>query len=117
MEFSRDIEMNAEYLDNYYLSLIRNVREYKGEGSGRTFAESEEPLDSLMDGLGGWNGENVAVFRDFTGETIARSALDTSGQNVLENDTGRNDITEVRVAADRENVYLLIRTAEDVTGA
>lgn len=115
MEFSRDIEMNAEYLDNYYLSLIRNVREYKGEGSGRTFAESEEPLDSLMDGLGGWNAENVAVFRDFTGETIARSALDTSGQNVLENDTGRNDITEVRVAADKENVYLLIRTAEDVT--
>ena len=116
MEFSRDIEMNAEYLDNYYLSLIRNVREYKGEGEGKTFAESTGSLASLMTRLDGWNDESVAVFRDFTGETIARSALDTSGQTVLENDTGRNDITEVRVTADQDAVYLLVRTADAITG-
>ena len=115
MEFSRDIEMNAEYLDNYYLSLIRNVREYKGEGEGKTFAESTGSLASLMTRLDGWNDESVAVFRDFTGETIARSALDTSGQTVLENDTGRNDITEVRVTADQDAVYLLVRTADAIT--
>lgn len=115
MEFSRDIEMNAEYLDNYYLSLIRNVREYKGEGEGKTFAESTGSLASLMTRLDGWNDESVAVFRDFTGETIARSALDTSGQAVLENDTGRNDITEVRVTADQDAVYLLVRTADAIT--
>ena len=115
MEFSRDIEMNAEYLDNYYLSLIRNVREYKGEGEGKTFAESTGSLASLMTRLDGWNDGSVAVFRDFTGETIARSALDTSGQTVLENDTGRNDITEVRVTADQDAVYLLVRTADAIT--
>ena len=114
MEFSRDIEMCAEYLDNYYLSLIRNIREYKGEGEGKAF-DAGDRLSSLMSGLDGWNDENVAVFRDFTGETIARNALDTSGQNVLENNTGRNDIVEVRAAADRDSVYLLIRTAEDIT--
>lgn len=114
MEFSRDIEMNAEYLDNYYLSLVRNLRAYKGEGAGKSYAAGGD-LSSLMDGLEGWNGENVAVYRDFSGETVARNAVDTSGQTPLVNETGRNDIYEIRAAADADTVYLLVRTAENIT--
>lgn len=114
MEFSRDIEMNAEYLDNYYLSLVRNVRAYKGEGTAIAYEEGED-LSSLMQGSDGWNADNVAVYRDFSGETIARNAMDTSGQNVLTNDTGRNDIYEIRVTADAERIYILVRTAQPIT--
>lgn len=114
MEFSRDIEMNEEYLDNYFLSLVRNVRAYKGIGNGAGFAESEKDLSHLMTSFAGWN-DAVAVYRDFSGETIARSALDTSGQAELINDTGRNDIREIRVMSDEKKIYFLIRTAEDIT--
>ena len=53
MEFSRDIEMNAEYLDNYYLSLVRNIRAYKGVASAAAYSESED-CSGLMNNLDGW---------------------------------------------------------------
>lgn len=114
LEFSRDIEMNAEYLDNYYLALVRNVRAYKGEGETAAYKEGKE-LSALLYGLDGWNADNVAVYRDFSGETIARNAMDTSGQTVLSNDTGRNDIAEIRVTADADSVYVMVRTAQPIT--
>ena len=41
--------------------------------------------------------------------------MDTSGQNALINDTGRNDIYEIRVTADAEKIYVLVRTAQPIT--
>lgn len=115
MEFSRDIEMNAEYLDNYYLSLVRNLRAYKGEGTGVTFSQSSTALADLMKGYDGWNDASIAAYSDFSGETIARNSMDASGQTELLNTTGRNDIAEIRIAADSEKLYILVRTAEDIT--
>lgn len=114
MEFSRDIEMNAEYLDNYYLSLVRNVRAYKGVANGAAYTDSDKDLSALMTSLAPWN-EAKAVYRDFSGETVARNALDTSGQQELINNTGRNDIKEIRVMSDAKKLYFLIQTAEEIT--
>ena len=114
MEFSRDIEMNAEYLDNYYLSLVRNIRAYKGVASAAAYSESED-CSGLMNNLDGWNSASAAVYRDFSGETIARNAVDTSGQSELVNVTGRNDIREIRVMSDAEKIYMLVRTEENIT--
>lgn len=112
MEFSRDIEMSPEYLDLYYLSLVRNIRAYKGVGEGNTYRDSETALSGLMTSYEGWNSS--AAYRDFSGETIARKALDASAAPI-ENETGRNDIAEIRVASDRDTIYFLIRTEEEIT--
>ena len=111
-EFSRDIEMmNGGYLDNCYLQLVANIREYKGVGYGTqvtrnaTVAKGTDLFD-----LSNWSA--APVYKDLVGEP--RSALGAGG-NYYTNDTGRNDIQEVRVASDEEYVYFLVAAAEDIT--
>ena len=96
-EFSRDIEMmNGGYLDNCYLQLVANIREYKGVGYGTqvtrnaTVAKGTDLFD-----LSNWSA--APVYKDLVGETEPRAALGAGG-NYYTNDTGRNDIQEVRVA-------------------
>ena len=113
MEFSRDIEMTAEYLDTFYLSLVRNVRAYKGTGEGSVFEEGKN-LSGLPDGSSDWS-EAQAVYRDFSGETLPRAAMDATGLRPLDNNTGRNDIREIRVMSDAQNLYFRIRTEADIT--
>lgn len=113
-EFSRDIEMmNGGYLDNCYLQLVANIREYKGVGYGTqvtrnaTVAKGADLFD-----LSNWSA--APVYKDLVGETEPRAALGAGG-NYYTNDTGRNDIQEVRVASDEEYVYFLVAAAEDIT--
>lgn len=113
-EFSRDIEMmNGGYLDNCYLQLVANIREYKGVGYGTqvtrnaTVAKGTDLFD-----LSNWSA--APVYKDLVGETEHRAALGAGG-NYYTNDTGRNDIQEVRVASDEEYVYFLVAAAEDIT--
>ncbi len=113
-EFSRDIEMmNGGYLDNCYLQLVANIREYKGVGYGTqvtrnaTVAKGTDLFD-----LSNWSA--APVYKDLVGETEPRAALGAGG-NYYTNDTGRNDIQEVRVASDEEYVYFLVAAAEDIT--
>ena len=107
-EFSRDIEMmNGGYLDNCYLQLVANIREYKGVGYGTqvtrnaTVAKGTDLFD-----LSNWSA--APVYKE------PRAALGAGG-NYYTNDTGRNDIQEVRVASDEEYVYFLVAAAEDIT--
>lgn len=113
-EFSRDIEMmNGGYLDNCYLQLVANIREYKGVAYGTqvtrnaTVAKGTDLFD-----LSNWSA--APVYKDLVGETEPRAALGAGG-NYYTNDTGRNDIQEVRVASDEEYVYFLVAAAEDIT--
>ncbi len=113
-EFSRDIEMmNGGYLDNCYLQLVANIREYKGVGYGTqvtrnaTVAKGTDLFD-----LSNWSA--APIYKDLVGETEPRAALGAGG-NYYTNDTGRNDIQEVRVASDEEYVYFLVAAAEDIT--
>lgn len=113
-EFSRDIEMmNGGYLDNCYLQLVANIREYKGVGYGTqvtrnaTVAKGTDLFD-----LSNWSA--APVYKDLVGETEPRAALGAGG-NYYTNDTGRNDIQEVRVASDEEYMYFLVAAAEDIT--
>ena len=113
-EFSRDIEMmNGGYLDNCYLQLVANIREYKGVAYGTqvtrnaTVAKGTDLFD-----LSNWSA--APVYKDLVGETEPRAALGAGG-NYYTNDTGRNDIQEVLVASDEEYVYFLVAAAEDIT--
>ncbi len=111
-EFSRDIEpISGFYGDNFYMQMIRNMRLFKGEqGDGIAVEEAELSASSI---LGAWSGVTSGV-ADFAGKKT-RSFINSDGSDVYMNDSKRNDITEIRVAEDAENVYLLLTAAEDIT--
>ncbi len=112
MEFSRDIEMmNGGYLDNCYLQLVANVRDFKGNGTQSARNSDVDNGTDLFD-LSNWEG--IVSYRDLVGETEPRAALGAGG-NYYTNDTGRNDIEEIRVASDGEYLYFLVTTVDDIT--
>lgn len=110
MEFSRDIEMmNGGYLDNCYLQLVKNVRAYKSTGpSAQKYASTEKDLTQLE------NWASMPAYADLVKETEARNHMG-AGENFYKNNTGRNDIREVRVASTADSVFFLVTTEEDIT--
>ncbi len=110
MEFSRDIEMmTGGYLDNCFLQLVKNIRTYKGSGSKKIeLAATEKDLHKLE------NWADVPAYADLVKETEPRRAIG-AGENFYENNTGRNDIREVRVATTEEDIYFLVSTVDDIT--
>ncbi len=110
MEFSRDIEMmNGGYLDNCYLQLVRNVRAYKSAVSP---AGGHPVTESDFTKLENW--ADMPAYADLVKETEPRSAIGAGG-NFYKNNTGRNDIREVRVASAPDSVYFLVTTEGDIT--
>ena len=113
MEFSRDIEMmNGGYLDNAFLQMVKNIRKYKGSGySYKTYHDAISGKD--MFNLDNW--DDIVSYADLVYETEPRDYMGAGTGTHYTNTTGRNDIREVRVCSDRQNVYFLITTVEDIT--
>lgn len=112
-EFSRDIEpMKGGYGDNYYLQMIENIRNYKG-----VYGEYEKG-DKLTIDINGsltqWESV-TSSFRDFVGDAYERNFKNSAGTQTYTDKTNRNDISEIRLAHDDDNVYVLISTAENIT--
>ena len=111
MEFSRDIEMmNGGYLDNCFIQLVNNIRKFKGSGHSDKVYESY--TDKNMLDLANWNG--VTSYADLIGDTKARDHQGV-GSTYYKNDTGRNDVKEVRIAADGNNVWFMVATRDNIT--
>ena len=110
-EYSRDIEpMNGGHLDNYYLQLIDGVRKYKGTPRAPQIGGPKTvPLDG---GFDVWS-EIEPVFRDHLNETIPRD-FPGIGSTAYKNDSGRNDLAEMKIARDAENVYFYLKTKEPI---
>ena len=67
-----------------------------------------------LDDLSPWEG--VAGFGDTAGDTAARNhASSNDSLPAYTDETGRNDIVNVRAVYDAENLYFLITCAKDVT--
>ncbi len=113
-EFSRDIEpINGFYGDNYYMQMIRNMRLFRGEEGEGISVQAAELSDLEISEA--WNGVMSGV-ADFAGQK-SRSFINSDGSDVYINDSKRNDITEIRVAQDAENLYVLLTADEDITPA
>ena len=113
MEFSRDIEpMRGGYEDLYYMSLIRNVRAYKGEISGVTSVPAENKTYDMFSG--DWQAKAV-VYDEFVHDTGSRNCMDAVNSGLLTDESGRNDIVQVAVFGDSENIWLRVETAENIT--
>ncbi|MBQ7446314.1 MAG: hypothetical protein IJS71_10345 [Clostridia bacterium] len=108
---SRDIEpMEGGYGDNYYMQMISLIRRFKG-------VTAEKPRNNrtidVNGGFAQWN-DIAACYRDYTGDTADRKARGWGKENYTD-DTGRNDIEEMKVCEDDANVYFFVKTASDIT--
>ncbi|MBE0653580.1 MAG: hypothetical protein IH594_07265, partial [Bacteroidales bacterium] len=112
-EFSRDIEpMVGGHTDNYYYQLIDNVRRYKGVS--KPVEAGEKVTIDIKGDFKQWD-KVEAVYFDHIGDVEHRNSPGYMRAGPHINTTGRNDIIESRVARDEDNIYIYVKTNEDLT--
>ena len=102
--------MRGGYGDSFYMQTIQNVRRFK-------YLEPKHYLQqpkSFSDPTSSEEWTDVRAYRDFTGDAERRDFKGFYG-NHLTNDTGRNDISEIRMTHDEENLYVRVACKEPVT--
>ncbi|MGH1565113.1 hypothetical protein [Mumia sp. DW29H23] len=113
-EFSRDAEpMKGGYNDNYYLQLVEYIRQYKGLDAAPT--PSKRQRIDVGAGFAQW-GSVQPSYRDFVRDTVRRSHGGYGGVTYT-NDSGRNDLEEVKVARDARNISFYARTVDPLVRA
>ena len=112
-EHSRDIEpMRGGHGDNYYYQMIANIRRFKGMPDVEP--QSAEPVKKMkIDGVfEDW--QSVNAYAATRGNTLHRNSKGW-GDLLYQNNSGRNDIVEVKVAHDKKNIYFYVACAEPIT--
>lgn len=114
-EYSRDIEMGAgEGGDNFYMQLIRNIRNYKLTDR-KKYKYRKMTIDtSSEESLFQWDTVR-SHYVDFSGDAITRDATDAVGKGHYYNDSNRNDITDVKVVHNNTNLYVYVKTKDAIT--
>ncbi|MBQ7164709.1 MAG: hypothetical protein IJU84_01120 [Clostridia bacterium] len=113
-EYSRDIEMmKGGYDDNYYLQMTDLIKKFSFT-EAKHYVYDTHTVDIEDGSLAGW-AEVKANFKDFTGEAASRNHSDAFSVNTYTDDSGRNDISDVSVTHDENYLYVLVKTADDVT--
>ncbi|MDR0287615.1 MAG: hypothetical protein LBI03_07950 [Clostridiales bacterium] len=111
-EFSRDVEPTKGQLqDNYYYQLVSNIRRYKGVRA--TPVSNGAKTISITGNLSQWD-KIQPEFRSWEGSIPDRDSDGWVGTH-YENHTGRNDIITSKVSYDKDNIYLLVQTANDIS--
>ncbi|MBP3570613.1 MAG: carbohydrate-binding protein [Clostridia bacterium] len=109
--YSRDIEPSTGMLkDHFYNQMVSYIRKFKGMdtqpvSSGAVKVDSAASID--------WNTV-TPVYRAYEGNTLHRDYNGYQDYHYT-NTTGRNDFVESRVTYDAENLYFMVKTAEDIT--
>jgi len=112
-EFSRDIEptRTAGLRDHYYMQMVSNIRRYKGIDSVQTVATVQT--------LNGWEDWDAIapVYKDYVGDVLHRRhpGAQSEPEVMYVNETGRNDMTELKVAVSEGLLHFCVRTVEDIT--
>ncbi len=113
-EFSRDIEMmKGGYNDNFYLQLVRNIRQFKLSGT-KAQQRSTKTIDIKKATEASWQ-KVQATYVDVAGDALPRNFSNAAGTGVYTDNSNRNDITEIKVAHDKKNVYFMIKTVANIT--
>ena len=111
---SRDVEPSAGVFgDNYYMQMVEYIRKYKG-ADHRVYVGDDQTID--IDGdFSQWDNTSVtAKYLDYTNDIEDRNSRGF-GKEKYENETGRNDIVNMKVAHDDEYLYFYVDTKEDIT--
>lgn len=113
--YSRDIDlMRGYYEDNYYMQLMENVRKFKWNPA----IKGEYPvtqIDMTATDLEGQFANVKAHYVDFKGDAMPRDYINMAGTFKYQDNSNRNDITDIKVAQDGVNMYFMVKTADAIT--
>ncbi|MBP3391989.1 MAG: hypothetical protein J6L76_04295 [Clostridia bacterium] len=116
--YSRDIEPSKGVLkDHYYYQMVENIRRYKGVQTP-PIATPESNVQQTIDIFASsdeWADVSLA-YNHYARSTRERNISGAKGTH-YENHTMRNDIITSKVAYDRENLYFMVETLEDLTAS
>ena len=111
-EYSRDVEMmKGGYGDNYYMQLVKNVRDFKYNEA----LAFDYPQNEIVLGGGEEQWEHTATYKDYAGDAIVRDFPNCVDSFHYVDNSARNDITEIKVTHDENNLYFRIQTKDAVT--
>jgi len=113
-EFSRDIEpMTGGHTDNYYYQLLANVRRYKG--MEKPPAPARLTTININRSFRQWEGVE-STFYDHVSDIEYRN-IHGQGQKsgIYKNTTGRNDLTTMKIAADKSSIYFYAETDKPIS--
>lgn len=112
MDASRDAEpMKGGYGDNYYLQLIEYIKRFKG--TEKNIDVDSNKTNVINKDFSQWNNIK-AYYIDYTNDIVNRDHRGF-GSTVYRNNTGRNDIHEMKVCNDKDNIYFLFTCVDDIT--
>ena len=116
---SRDIQpMLGGYGDNYYMQMISYIRKFKGQSTTNvglnTSVQPEQATISITGSTEQWN-DIGGFYLDYLNDTVNRNCLGYGGINYVDQ-TGRNDIYQMKITNDGTHLFALVRTAEPIVG-
>ncbi len=115
-EYSRDCEMSAgKYGDNFYMQLVKNVRQYKLSEKKDDFEYPQMSIDiENASSLVRWDYV-YAKYKDFSGDVMPRDFYNAVETEKYTDYSNRNDVTDIRVVHNAENLYFYVKTKENIT--
>jgi hypothetical protein len=112
-EHSRDIEpMKGGHGDSYYYQLADYIRKYKG--SRKPPAAGPEQTIKLDGDFLQWDRVTLE-YRDEIDDTFHRNHPGYNTNSRLVNNTGRNDLTVMKVSRDDRYIYFYAKTNKPIT--
>lgn len=110
---SRDIEPVkswGDYGDVYYLQLVDKIRRFKGT------QPQFPPSSSRTIRMGDWSAWETVLpyFASYRGNTVHRHAMGR-GNQIYENQSGRNDLVGAKVNRDKKYLYFYVETTQQIT--
>lgn len=111
-EYSRDIEPSVNLGDNSYMLTCKKIKE-NNFSEAKHYKYPEVQIDIEKDDS---EWDNVkAHYIDFINDCPDRNSIGFIGKRKYTDTSGRNDFSSVKVARNKEYLYLRITTAEDIT--
>lgn len=113
---SRDVEPAASVFgDNYYMQMVEYIRKYKG-AKNRVYVGDDQTIDINGD-FSQWDNKSVtAKYEDYKMDIEDRHQ-NGFGKIRYVNETGRNDIVNMKVAHDKDYIYFYVDTLENLTAS
>lgn len=110
---SRDIEpMSGGFGDNYYMQMAERIAEYKG--SAKRVNTGRNVTIDVGGSFAQWESDEItAVYTDYSNDIGSRSMTGFGGIR-YDDYSGRNDLTLMKTARGRDNIYFYAETANDI---
>ncbi len=110
-EYSRDLEPSENLGDNSYLLTAQKIRE-NNYTAAKHYQYPATTIDISKDDA---QWADVRSYVDFTNDCLDRNGHAFGTRQMITDESGRNDISNVKVARDGEYLYFRVETAKEIT--